>query len=269
MTSGIDRARAEWIQLPWGRMRVYLAGMGPPVLALHGLAGSGRYWHGFAGALCGRFTVIAPDLAGFGASDKPDVDYDRAFHLNTVDALIEYLGLGWPRVVVGHSMGGVLGALWTARHPRRDHALALVSSPYPSYRPPRETRTGHGGRSIARRVVQTLWPAITLPYRSTVYPRAVIRDYARHTSASYWRSGYSLIWDRAIIDELALLRTVPRSALLLYARNDGVVPLTDRGHWHEALPYAQVQTQDTGGHQILLATHFAPLETWIDTLPSP
>lgn len=252
---------AMWVRRPWGRLRVYLSGSGPAVLALHGLGGSGRYWAGWAHELSETATVIAPDLAGFGASDQPDVTYDRAFHLDNLDAIVTALDLAPPYTVIGHSMGGILGALWAARHPNLVQSLALVASPYPKARAPRpEAGTA---KRLAQRALQTVWPVVTLPYRSSIYPRGVIVDYTRHSPRSYWRTGYALIWDPTIVAELEPLRSVRQRRLLLYARDDRQVPLSAQEQWAMVLPGATCQIVDHGGHQVLLATHFAPLTAWI------
>src|SRR5579859_3473742 len=112
--SGMD---AVWVERPWGRLRVYVAGSGPTMLALHGLGGSGRYWEGLARPVHGSVNLIAPDLAGFCSSDQPDVAYDRTFHLDNLDAVLAAIGVAPPSTVVGHSMGGILAALWAAQHP--------------------------------------------------------------------------------------------------------------------------------------------------------
>ena len=59
-------------------MRVWQGGQGPIVIALHGLGGSGRYWHRIAERDAG-YTVVAPDLPGFGGSSKPIAAYDADF----------------------------------------------------------------------------------------------------------------------------------------------------------------------------------------------
>lgn len=256
--SGMDTV---WVERPWGRLRVYVSGSGPAVLALHGLGGSGRYWEGLTRKMGGEVTIIAPDLAGFGGSDQPDVAYDRGFHLDNLDAIVAAMGVAPPRTAVGHSMGGILAALWTARHPLQVRSLALVASPYPKARVPR--RESGPARRLAQRAWQTVWPLITLPYRSSVYPRGVIVDYARHTPNSYWRTSYALIWDPAIVDELAPLRSVQQRRLLLYARDDRQVPLSAQDKWARLLPGAECAVVEHGGHQLLLVSQFAPLLDWI------
>jgi pimeloyl-ACP methyl ester carboxylesterase len=256
--SGMD---ALWVRRPWGRLRVYLSGTGPAVLVLHGLGGSGRYWEGLAKELRGEATIIAPDLAGFGASDQPDVAYDRGFHLDNLDAVVAAVRVGSPSIVIGHSMGGILGALWAARHPEQVRSLALVASPFPKTRAPRP-KPG-GARRLAQHALRTGWPLLTLPYRSSIYPRGVIVDYVRHSPTSYWRTGYALIWDPTIVDELAPLRSAQQRRLLLYAGDDRQVPLSAQERWSTLLPGAQSQVVDHGGHQLLLVTHFEPLLNWI------
>ena len=116
--------RATTRTLDWGRVRVWEAGSGPTLLAIHGVGGSGRYFRGLAERLGDRYRIVAPDLGGFGASDKPDVAYDRAFHLATLDAVA---GDG-PVTLVGHSLGGTFAALWAASRHDRVAGLALVAA---------------------------------------------------------------------------------------------------------------------------------------------
>jgi pimeloyl-ACP methyl ester carboxylesterase len=86
----VTRLRGRDVRRPWGRMRVWEGGSGTPLLAVHGLGGSGRYFQRLASLVGDRFAVVAPDLAGFGASDKPGGEsYDRAFHHANLDAALE------------------------------------------------------------------------------------------------------------------------------------------------------------------------------------
>ncbi|MDQ3575851.1 MAG: alpha/beta fold hydrolase, partial [Actinomycetota bacterium] len=80
-------------------------GQGPPVLFVHGLGASSRYWKPLAQVSSG-YAATAPDLLGFGHSPTPpDASYDVDSHL---EALVPLLPPG--AVVVGHSMGAILAA---------------------------------------------------------------------------------------------------------------------------------------------------------------
>src|SRR5436190_9196669 len=100
------RAATHIVTLGGIRAPVRCAGAGPPILLLHGLGCSGRYFRPLERCLAVDHLVITPDLPGHGASDKPA---GRMWHLveltNWVALLIEHLGMGAP-LVAGHSMGG-------------------------------------------------------------------------------------------------------------------------------------------------------------------
>jgi pimeloyl-ACP methyl ester carboxylesterase len=85
-------------------------GCRPPLIALHGLAGSGACWTPLARALEGDCDVVAPDARGHGKSSAPRHGYLYRDHASDVVGLIEALGLAAP-VLLGHSMGGMTAAV--------------------------------------------------------------------------------------------------------------------------------------------------------------
>jgi pimeloyl-ACP methyl ester carboxylesterase len=264
--AGYDRdVSQQWehrrIALGWGRLSVYVAGEGPPLLLVHGLGGSGRYWAGLAPHLAASRTLIAPDLAGFGRSDKPAEEYSRGFHLDNLDGLLAGLGIATSVSVAGHSMGGVLAALFAARRPDRVDALALVAAPFPREQlHPLRLPGGPGGRAFYR-FVQEVLPVLSPLVRSKTFPRAVIADYLRHTLTSYERTSHSLIWDVRVRDELEPLRAADRKELLFYSDEDRTIAADSLQLWRSVLPRAEVMVAP-GGHQLLLRGGFAGLAQW-------
>lgn len=106
-------------------------GHGEPIVLLHG-SGPGvsawANWRLTLPALAGRYRVLAPDLVGFGYTDRPaGLSYDRRTWLRHLLDFLDVLELD--RVsVVGNSFGGAL-ALWLAsEHPDRVHRLVLMGS---------------------------------------------------------------------------------------------------------------------------------------------
>lgn len=263
-----------WLELPWGRLNVWQAGHGPAVVALHGLGGSGRYWKGLAPLLKPGRTLLSPDLAGFGQSDKPALRYDREFHLANLDALINRFGSEAPVVLVGHSVGGVLAALWAIRHPQRTAALALVSTPFPreGIVPPPALRIAHSptddrGSEIAIGVVRSVWPLVHLAARaSRRYPAEVISDYGRQSIPARADTMWTLLGDLSIERELEKLRDLPSSIpiLLLTAADDPHSSDAELREWRRLLPSAEINIVPTGGHQFLLRNGFEPLADWIN-----
>ncbi len=84
---------------------VVTAGSGPPVLLLHGWPEFWLTWEPVMQRLQDRFTLVAPDLRGFGQSDKPGGPWGAAEHAADLLALMD--AMGFERVgVVGHDVGG-------------------------------------------------------------------------------------------------------------------------------------------------------------------
>jgi pimeloyl-ACP methyl ester carboxylesterase len=119
------------------RIRFVEAGSGPPVVLLHDALAShetflqtAAHLTGERGAEGASFRVIAPDLPGFGASEKPDPQryaYGWDAFADSVADMIAGLGLG--RVhVVGHAMGGGVALALAARHRSLVHKLVLVDA---------------------------------------------------------------------------------------------------------------------------------------------
>lgn len=111
-----------------GHRRAYrMMGEGPPLLLLHGIGDSSEGWRPLLPLLAERFTVIAPDLLGHGASDKPRADYSVAAYANGMRDLLEVLDID--RVtVVGHSLGGGVAAQLAYQYPDRVERLVLVAT---------------------------------------------------------------------------------------------------------------------------------------------
>ena len=59
------------------KLHYLIAGKGAPVLLLHGYAQNSHMWRPVMAELGKTRTVIAPDLRGFGQSDKPESGYDK------------------------------------------------------------------------------------------------------------------------------------------------------------------------------------------------
>ena len=109
-------------------------GEGTPVVLLHGFPDSADLWRNQVPALVDAgFRVIAPDLRGFGESDKPEeVDaYLMPNLMMDVTGIMDALGVEQARVV-GHDWGSVLAWMTTAFMPDRVERLVAMSVGHPS-----------------------------------------------------------------------------------------------------------------------------------------
>jgi pimeloyl-ACP methyl ester carboxylesterase len=113
------------------RLHAAEAGSGPLVLLLHGFPQFWWTWRAQLPALAAAgFRAVAPDLRGYGASDKPPRGYDLPTLAADVAALVRALGER-DAVVVGHDWGGLLAWTTAALHPRSVRRLVVVSTAHP------------------------------------------------------------------------------------------------------------------------------------------
>jgi len=116
----------------------------PPLIALHGLTGSGACWSPLARALEGDYDVIMPDARGHGKSSAPLHGYLYRDHASDVIGLIEALGLADP-VLLGHSMGGMTAAVVASQV---GTAIRVVVLADPTFLSPERQREVHGSDVI-------------------------------------------------------------------------------------------------------------------------
>lgn len=111
-------------------INVRSAGSGPPLLLLHGNPQTHTMWHLIAPRLAEDFTVVAPDLRGYGESSKPDGGADHATYSKrrmARDQVEVMQALGFERFfVAGHDRGGRCGYRLALDHPERVLKLAVL-----------------------------------------------------------------------------------------------------------------------------------------------
>jgi len=101
----------------------------PPLLLLHGAGGNLAHLTTLARALRPRHRVITVDLRGHGRSGDGIWTWDAA--LGDIASVVVQMELDRP-AVVGHSLGGMLAALWGQRHPESPGVVSLDGNPPPT-----------------------------------------------------------------------------------------------------------------------------------------
>jgi haloacetate dehalogenase len=120
----------QHVAVPGGGLRVRIGGSGPPLLLLHGNPQTHVIWHKVAPVLARRFTVVCPDLRGYGGSFKPDATPDHAPYAKAEMArdMAELMSaLGHERFRVGsHDRGARVAHRLALDHPERVEKLAVL-----------------------------------------------------------------------------------------------------------------------------------------------
>jgi pimeloyl-ACP methyl ester carboxylesterase len=172
---------------------------GLPVLALHGWQDNSASFQPLAPLLPG-LRIIAPDFPGHGHSDwrHPQAAYSAWHYLEEVDALFRhYCPQG--RLLLGHSMGGAIAALYAALYPERCSKLLLLDAVGPlATRPedaPEQMREAFRQRAALQAERRRSYP----DFEAAVQARAkrglqleaarllAVRGVARAEDGWYWR----------------------------------------------------------------------------------
>ena len=127
-TSAKIDVRSKGVVLRGNTVVHYLeAGQGPALVLVHGLGGSSAVWSDDIDILAKTYRVIAPDLPGYGKSDRPRADYSIDYHAAMLKEFIDALGES-KVAIAGNSMGGWIAAVFTLNNPEKVSHLILVDS---------------------------------------------------------------------------------------------------------------------------------------------
>ena len=125
-----DNFSLETLQIGKVSIRFRYGGAGPPLLLLHGNPQTHAMWHAVAPDLAKRYTVICPDLRGYGGSFKPDATpdhnaYSKREMAKDLIQLMEYLGFSSFRVA-GHDRGARVSHRMALDYPEQVKQLAVL-----------------------------------------------------------------------------------------------------------------------------------------------
>ncbi|HEY2986749.1 MAG TPA: alpha/beta hydrolase [Candidatus Binatia bacterium] len=128
MTASIEHRR---VQSNGINFHVAVAGPegAPPIFCLHGFPEGWMSWRPVM-ELLGEARIYAPDLRGYGETDRPAGGYDVFTLTDDVKALIETLGIERP-LIVSHDWGGALGWIFAHRYAHLIRKLVVVNCTHP------------------------------------------------------------------------------------------------------------------------------------------
>jgi 2-hydroxymuconate-semialdehyde hydrolase len=256
------------------RTNYHDVGSGFPVLLIHG-SGPGvsawANWRLVIPELAQRSRVIAPDMVGFGFTDRPagqryDMDAWIAQAIGLLDALqIEQTDL------VGNSFGGALSLALAIRHPKRVRRLVLMGSVGVHFpiTPGLDAVWGYTPSIDNMRKLLDIF----------AYDRTLVNDeLARLRYEASIRPGFQEAfaamfpaprqrWVDAMASPEEAIRALPHETLVIHGREDQVIPLSNSITLASWIPRAQLHVFGQCGHwtQIehtarfcrLVSNHFA------------
>jgi len=126
---GLERWSSE-LHLPIQQVNLFFYDTGEaaqmPVLLIHGLGDEADTWRHVLPSICLTHRVIAPDLPGFGRSDKAKRKYTIPFFIDTMLELMDRLSIS-QAILIGHSTGAIIAHALAVQQPERVKRLVLIS----------------------------------------------------------------------------------------------------------------------------------------------
>ncbi len=238
------------------------SGGGTPVVFLHGLMGSHRYWGKVEQCLNATWRVIALDLLGFGDSPKPTGStYSADTHAEAVHSSLAQVKLG-TFTLVGHSLGSIVSLRYATMYPGSVSRLILISMPV--FKDKQTARSEIKHSNITPKIMMfgpTAWlmckamcymrPVMKaiVPFVTRDVPAEIAHDSLDHNWTSYSRSMQNTIIDQNVIEELAGIQ-VPTT--IVYGSRDTLLKSLDLQQLRRKFPDIQFIELD--------ASHQLPLE---------
>ncbi len=230
----------EVVEIGGTRLSVQQAGAGAPLLFLHGAGG--RNWTALHKKLAESHRVIAPEHPGFGRSEIPQWMLSMAdlslFYLD----FMEKLGLEGVHLA-GHSLGGWLAAEIATRNTSRLKSVTLmapagIAAPQEPFgdiflwTPEQATRAQFFDQSLAEKRLATPPDLDVLLQNKAATARLAWNPRLANPQLPYW------------------LHRIDKPTLLVWGREDRIVPFACQPYWLKGLPKAQTATLEECGHAI-------------------
>ncbi len=222
-------------------------GTGEPVILIHGNGLSHGQWKYNIGSLSKSHKVYAPDLPGFGLSDKPEVDYGVPYYVEFLRSFIDALHISKP-VIIGHSMGGAVAAGIAAAYPQDIAGLALSDA----------TGITPVGKLYSKELFDVFFNLTSRsrklfcrsmfydgPASSLLDDTMLVADNKESRDAFMKNCRDIMIYDS---HRISLLKSITAPTLIMWGRNDMLLPASDAQKYQDSIPGSSLKIFDRCGH---------------------
>lgn len=245
------------------RWRYLEAGSGPPdskplIVLVHGFTGSKENWLPMMRLLAKNYRVVAPDLPGWGESERQaSADYGPIAQSERLAAFLAALHEK-PTLLVGHSMGGQIAGLLLARHPDAAQRLVLMASAgvrFSDNEFGREVLAGRNPFEVKTRAELHRYFSIVFsdpPFVPWPVDRALVAQ--RRADALFEQQVLNAIGRGPEAFELQKqLPNIHLPVLLLWCRDDRVIDVSAADIFRAGLPHSQTVILAGCGHMPMMA----------------
>ena len=227
------------------------AGMGRPVVLIHGYPFNRSLWNEQVAALSSSYRVIAPDLRGFGESDSSEGPATMNRMAEDVASLMDHLEIS-RAVIAGLSMGGYVALAFYKQFPSRVRALVLADTrAQADTEEAKQTRAQQAEKALSEGmagIADAMLPKLLTPETVSKRPEIVkrVRDMMLKTKSEGAASALLGMAERE--DQTPLLSNIASPTLILVGAEDAITPVADSEKMHNAIAGSRLVVLENAGH---------------------
>ena len=234
------------------RTTYLLCGTGKPVIFLHGAGAGAVTWYPSITAISRNFQVIAPDIVGYGESDKPDAPYDRPYFSMWLKEFLQGLRISKAHIV-GLSQGGAIGLQFAIENAEMVDKLVVVDS------------GGLGAKVSFWPLLGTIWmnsfpSSMANRFNSRYILHQPINRDQNHSSYSIavlkYKGGKNAFKQGrgSAVSKIpeALLKQISNETLIIWGKDDKLFPVEYGEAAAKIIPNAKLHVIEDAGHLPLM-----------------
>ena len=248
-----------FIQIDSKQIRYIDSGSGTPLVFIHGFGSSIFSWRKNLDVISKHHRVCAPDLPGFGYSDKPlEADYSIDAYADFIIQFMDRLQIE-QAVLVGHSLGGGIALLACLKYPSRVKALILLDAEAYPIEPPLMLKVAQLPviRSVIHRAIGEWVVRISLErsyYNHDLITDDLVAEYYRPFLTENGRPAAIKVLQAMDFEELRKLprryRNIRKKTLILWGKEDRISRIHLAHKLREDLRYSRLIIIPESGHLV-------------------
>jgi (E)-2-((N-methylformamido)methylene)succinate hydrolase len=214
--------RAPSVQVEDGLLYCERTGTGPPVVLIHGVAGSHRIWDPLVPLLDQDYSIVRVDLMGYGNSPQWIPECTPIAHCEAIRRTLSHIGTRPPYSVVGLSMGTNLALAYACQWP--DEVQRVIGLAFPYFGSAEDARAGLAANlwtrlalnrpRLAKKVLPATWSVIRhsgiTRFHRGIYTPAMAYDAFRVNYAAFESSMRTCMLEFSCADALECTSDIPR-----------------------------------------------------------
>lgn len=219
-------------------------GTGKPLVLVHGLGGTSLDWAPVMKTYAkAGYHVYAPDLLGFGKTEKPDIAYSISQQEQLVNAFFQSQGIQQADVI-GWSMGGWIALKFTLDNPEKVRRLVVNDSAGLTF------HAGFGPEVFVPKSEQDVKALYSLlEPKASPMPSFVARDLTRRMETNGWviqRAVNSMMTMKDLLD--GKLGGIKQPVLIVWGADDDLIPVSSGYDMAKAMPQSDLEVFQGCGH---------------------